>query len=411
MAHSLVGTRIRARRKSQKLTQAALAQAAGISPSYLNLIEHNLRKIAGKPLQAIARELGLGVRALSENPDARFMEALQQAASENAMPGAEAAQLPEFASRYPGWAGVVETLYRQCQAQRETLTSLSDRLNQDPFLRDTTHLFLTTITAIRSTAEILAGMPAMEAEKRERFTRNLHAESLRLSKSASELVSYFDNLSDTPFESDDSAKQVSSDDARPPNEPSAQSDRMRRIETSTGASPERLKQVATDLRFNPVGIAKELEIDLDDAFILLAHLPPGPETPLFGIISCDGSGGVRFRKELAGLSLPKYASACPLWPIYRAFGQPGQPIRAIIETPMGERFLTYSCARHIGAADFGLPGLMQSTMIYTGDEDLLAETRGTHSQDAIPVGLQCAICPRASCAARRARYILDAPEP
>jgi transcriptional regulator with XRE-family HTH domain len=406
VAHSLTGTRIRARRKARKVTQAALAQAAGISPSYLNLIEHNRRKIAGRTLQAIAQELGMSPRALSENPDARFMEALQQAASDNAMPGAEAAQLQEFASRYPGWAGVVETLYLQCQGQRETLASLTDRLNQDPFLRDTTHLFLTTITAIRSTAEILAGMPGMEAEKREQFIQNLHAESLRLSKSATELVSYFDNLSDTPAGPDDSA-----DDETPASsDPSAHSDRVRRIEAGTGVSPDTLKQVAARQHFNPVGIAQELEIDLDDVFVLLAHLPPGPETPLFGIISCDGSGGVRFRKELAGLSLPKYASACPLWPIYRAFGQPGQPIRAIIETPMGERFLTYSCARHTGTADFGLPGLMQSTMIYTGDETLLAEARGNLATDAIPVGLQCAICPRAACTARRARYILDAPE-
>ena len=45
---ALAGTRIRERRIMTGLKQADLARNLGISASYLNLIEHNRRRIGGK---------------------------------------------------------------------------------------------------------------------------------------------------------------------------------------------------------------------------------------------------------------------------------------------------------------------------------------------------------------------------
>ena len=45
---SLTGSRIRERRLALGVKQGALAQQVGVSASYLNLIEHNHRKIGGK---------------------------------------------------------------------------------------------------------------------------------------------------------------------------------------------------------------------------------------------------------------------------------------------------------------------------------------------------------------------------
>lgn len=66
MPHSLIGTRIRQQRNRAGLSQTALARQAGISVSYLNLIEHNKRGIAGKILLSIARELGVPSSILTE---------------------------------------------------------------------------------------------------------------------------------------------------------------------------------------------------------------------------------------------------------------------------------------------------------------------------------------------------------
>ena len=54
MAGSLLGPRIREQRKAAGMTQAGLALAVGISPSYLNLIEAGRRAIGGALLKRIA---------------------------------------------------------------------------------------------------------------------------------------------------------------------------------------------------------------------------------------------------------------------------------------------------------------------------------------------------------------------
>ncbi len=54
---SLTGTRIRARRALHGMRQADLARLIGVSPSYLNLIEHNRRRVSPALIQSIARAL------------------------------------------------------------------------------------------------------------------------------------------------------------------------------------------------------------------------------------------------------------------------------------------------------------------------------------------------------------------
>ena len=66
MAGSLIGSRIRERREALGLKQSAVAKACGISPSYLNLIEHNRRGIGGRVLQALAAALKTDAARLGE---------------------------------------------------------------------------------------------------------------------------------------------------------------------------------------------------------------------------------------------------------------------------------------------------------------------------------------------------------
>ncbi|MFD1380476.1 helix-turn-helix domain-containing protein [Fodinicurvata halophila] len=68
-----VGHRLRRHRKDLGLTQMALAEAIGISPSYLNLIEHNRRPIGGGLLMRLADALGLEPGALSGSEDGRLL--------------------------------------------------------------------------------------------------------------------------------------------------------------------------------------------------------------------------------------------------------------------------------------------------------------------------------------------------
>ena len=83
MVGTLLGTRIRENRKALKLTQKDLAKIAGISASYLNLIEHNRRGIAGKTLNNIARTLSVEPSELSDGMNQSLINRLKSAAIRN----------------------------------------------------------------------------------------------------------------------------------------------------------------------------------------------------------------------------------------------------------------------------------------------------------------------------------------
>ena len=152
MARTLMGTRIRERRRAKKLTQTALAKTVGISASYLNLIEHNRRGIAWRTLIALARELGMQPSDLSEGADAALINTLTEAAKTDPKSGPEVDRIEEFVGRYPGWAKLLSAVSRTTQEQRETLTAITDQMAHDPFVSETMHQILSNITAISSTS-------------------------------------------------------------------------------------------------------------------------------------------------------------------------------------------------------------------------------------------------------------------
>ena len=110
MARSaLTGTRVRERRLLIGMKQAGLARAAGISPAYLNLIEHNRRRVGPELLSVLARALGVEETALAEGAESALFEGLREAAAAVTIEdgAAEIGRIEEFVGRFPGWAALV----------------------------------------------------------------------------------------------------------------------------------------------------------------------------------------------------------------------------------------------------------------------------------------------------------------
>lgn len=441
MARSLVGTRIRERRRAKKMSQKTLAARAGISQSYMNLIEHNHRSIAGRTLLAIAEHLEIDSRELSDDANLDIMTLLQSAA-QNTSTVAELHRLEEYVARFPGWAALSAQLFERTQMQWDRLQALSDRLGTDPFFSEAMHLMLSNVTVIKSTSEILATTDDIDAVSANRFLANMQAESTRLTDTISKLLRYFDE-SDAAAGDDKQQTATSQIDAfldahqfflpileREQTYSHALFDAVTadwdfgstNEETQAHQTLERYHNIAQKLpidqfipaakqcSYNPQRLAQDFSCNLHDVFFRLAHLPPGDEIsnrPDFGLIECDGSGGVLFRKALKNLSLPRKSSACPLWPLYRAISQPMQPIKCLIETPTGDSFLTFSAAQWSEDHDFGLPGTVKSAMLFTADHTSFLPTQDRRLMAKIPVGLNCEVCPRVTCKARRAPSILD----
>ncbi|MBP5857974.1 DUF2083 domain-containing protein [Marivibrio halodurans] len=67
-----IGAKIRRLRREQGLTQAQLAERLGVSASYLNLIEHNRRKLTTDLLLGIAEQFKLDFASLAEDDESRL---------------------------------------------------------------------------------------------------------------------------------------------------------------------------------------------------------------------------------------------------------------------------------------------------------------------------------------------------
>jgi transcriptional regulator with XRE-family HTH domain len=194
MRQSLSGLKIRARRKQAGLTQSELARRAGISPSYLNLIECNKRAIAGRLVDRIAAGLGVERSALDGEAERRIVATLEEIASEADIKGSSGHPGPaeDLVGRNPGWASLILSLHRAWRDQSQAVLALADRLSRDPFLGDSVHRMLTHAASIRSAAEILETDDLSQTE-RHRFRSIVAADSQRLSVVAKALLEFFDS--------------------------------------------------------------------------------------------------------------------------------------------------------------------------------------------------------------------------
>ncbi|MFZ1726464.1 MAG: helix-turn-helix transcriptional regulator, partial [Albidovulum sp.] len=195
MARSaLTGTRVRERRLLVGMKQADLARAAGISPAYLNLIEHNRRRVGPELLAGLAKVLGAEATTLAEGAEAAIFESLREAASgattDDHVPEIE--RIEEFLGRFPGWAALLASRQARLTALERSLEAMNERMAHDPFLSASLHEVVSAVTSVRSTAAILAETDDIDPEWRARFHLNIYEDSIRLSEAAAALVAYLD---------------------------------------------------------------------------------------------------------------------------------------------------------------------------------------------------------------------------
>ncbi|WP_339107642.1 short-chain fatty acyl-CoA regulator family protein [Thioclava sp. GXIMD4216] len=434
---ALTGTRIRERRMAMGMRQAELANRIGMSAAYINLIEHNRRRVADSLLEQIAAALEVDPMALAEGAEGVLFDNLREAAAQAPADIAtqiESDRIEEFVSRFPGWAALLSERQRQVGALNRLVEQLSERLSEDPFLLDGLHEVISAVTSLRSTAAILTDEPQIEPEWQARFLQTISGESLRLSGAAEALVGYLDAQSGAdlgqsgPFEQmeawlRDQGWSVAELEANPrarvadivQNAPELASDAARalvrdwleRMRNDIRAFPmARLEEGLARFGMSPGEIAAAYQLPADLVLRRLAQLPAGhPVLPDLGLVICDASGAVIFRRPCSGFALPRYGAGCALWPIYDALRQPMQPLRHDVEIAgrVSQSFTTYAISvPQVVGAGFGQPVAVQAYMLIVPlDPAALLQPRR-------PIGVTCRICPRSACSARREPSILGA---
>lgn len=436
MRLALTGTRVRERRLLLGMKQADLARATGVSPAYLNLIEHNRRRVGPEMLDRLAAALGVDGPVLAEGAEGALFDMLREAtigAPPMAAPP-ELARIEEFASRFPGWAELLAARQGQVAHLTRTVESLSERMAQDPFLAASLHEVLSAITAVRSTSAILAETDDIDPDWRARFHRNIHEDSLRLTQAASGLVAWLDQSRvpeaglatpqeeleawlaardwhvdelEGPVPADPAqliagAAHLASEAAR-----SLARSHLDRYRQDALALPlARLRGAMEKSGTDAAALAATLGLPLVLVLRRLAALPSGAWPDGAAFVTCDASGTLIFRRPSPAFPLPRFGAACALWPLYEALAMPFTPIRRVLETAgrgAGARFVATAWAERHYPQGFDGPTVTRALMLVA---PLAGDPSARSAGPARIVGSSCRICAVADCAARREPTIL-----
>lgn len=451
-----IGDRIRTQRRNAGVTQRDLAEAVGVSPAYLSLIESDKRQIGGRLLHRIAERLGVSADAFTAISDDRLAADLDEVARR--LPGGVPGNAAEFVAFSPEWARTVLALHARSLTAEARAFRLADRFSRDPEWMSFAHDILSRITSIRSAAEILSEFGSLDESYRKRFTETLVSESARLTDVARSMIealqsgtavdaagadvrevdaflqdenNYFDRieraverlerpLPDTLMPSERFAaaraivernvgliidREIEAREFR--TEGAARRARGALSRYAAGAflmpyGP--FREAAVEARYDVDALAERFHASFEQVAHRLATLRrPGAAGVPFAFLRVDPAGAVSKRLSTPALRLPLFG-ACALWVVYEALAQPGRTLSQFVDLN-GARFLFVARALEKTPRRMARPATRFSVMLGVEEERageiVYADPFASRRESVITfAGYECLSCRREGCAQR-----------
>ena len=431
------GHAVRRIRRANGLTQANMAEALGVSPSYLNLIERNQRPLTAALLLKLAERYDFDPRTLTGATPGGGVEAIRRRLTDPmfadlnidrsqveewiaASPDAAEAFARAF-DRMSGAGGVAATLeteaiaavrreierwrnhFADLDVQAETLSDELRIASNDLYAAITERLRVKHQLSIRI-------LPVDVMPDRLRRL-DLHARQLQISE-----------LLDSASRTFAAAFQLAQIEAKP------EIDSLVSGATFTDRAGERLYRrhltsyFAAAVMMPYARFLRACESTGYDIILLQRRFGAGFEQVAHRLTTLQrvGHRGLPFfmlRLDHAGHSSKRFAGAsgsplvesdrrCPLWNVHNAFDRPGQLIPHLVELEDASRWFTLSRTVHPQA---GMSGAVNAEFaICLGLEAKLAAplaaARGMEltTGAATPIGLGCPACTRPECPQRSA---------
>ena len=143
-SQSLTGGKVRRIRLERGITQTELARRLAISPSYLNLIEHEQRALTPRVREGLARVLGVGEEVLTGGEEAQVLEDLEEifadALFDDDRPSGE--ELRGLVLRSPSAARGIRAMYARLRGLRAESHALAQRVDEGSELFGVPPVFL-----------------------------------------------------------------------------------------------------------------------------------------------------------------------------------------------------------------------------------------------------------------------------
>lgn len=441
------GPRVRRIRNGLMLTQTAMAEALGISPSYLNLIERNQRPLTVQLLLKLTSVYKVDLDALQGEASggiAALREIFADPLLAGEVPGDQ--ELIEVAEAAPNAASAIIKLYRAYREQAARLSDLAELLAREGHETSLSTARL-PLDAVRETLERRPNHFARIEEAAEAFhaklapgddlaaalklwlknehgivvrTLPIHAmpslrrrydrHSMRLF--LSDRLSPFDQLREIASEAcllgltDDILAELeglslSSPEAR----------RIARFELARYASHALMMpygaflSAAQRARFDIDLLRARFGVSFEQAATRLTMLGrPGAAGIPFFLMEIDNAGNVLRRFGAQGFPAARFGGQCPKLNVHAAFAQPGQVLVEAVEMPDGAGFLTMS--RTLEGPQAGFEERVRRTALLVGCDIAFAgdivygRAVAGNMLPPVAIGSACRLCERQGCLAR-----------
>lgn len=138
---------------------------------------------------------------------------------------------------------------------------------------------------------------------------------------------------------------------------------------------------------------------------------PGMLRVPFFFLRVDPAGNVSKRLDGAGFPFAAHGGGCPLWSIHSVFATPGRIVTQFLELPDGQRFFSIARTVTSGGGSWDRPRVTRAIALACAAENApqlvySQDTRGQaadlRSMTPTPIGVTCRLCNRSACIARAA---------
>lgn len=434
-----LGSRIRRLRRQRHLAQADLASALGISASYLNLIEHNRRKVTVPLLFSLAGQLGVEVGELVDNESGRLASDLMEAFGDDLFADSDLTNLEvrDLAQTNPSVARAILKLYDRYRsmagnspamnAENAPFHRATDLISD--FLQERANHFPSLEEAAERVRAEIDGMDEVFYRGLSQYLHNVFGLDVQLASLPRGIVRQLDGIGQHLLVSDilpaESAlfliaHHLGEIAARPQIEAIIAAAGL-----PEGDAPALARNVlaayfaaALIMPYTPfLDACRAYRYDIERlgrrfgaSFEQICHRMTtlqrrGAAGIPLHLVRTDIAGNISKRFSLSGIAVPRHSGACPRWNVYSAFLSPDRINVQVSEMPNGERYLCvartlvkgdyrYNAPRRYMSIGIGCSILHAREMIYSDGIDLDSDRRVT------PIGVSCRICPRLECGQR-----------
>ncbi|HMQ58484.1 MAG TPA: short-chain fatty acyl-CoA regulator family protein, partial [Rhizobiaceae bacterium] len=443
-----IGRKLRDIRQSRGMTQAAFAEAIGISTSYLNQLENNQRHVTAPVLLALAETFSVDMASLADNDGDRLLADLAEAFADPLFSGQQPGgqDLKLVVQNTPAVARAFLSMHRALRRAGEQLAELDDTIARSGALaeptpyeevRDFFHYIDNYVHELDVAAEALAEQLSGGARSRLRAFADHIERKFRVrvmiggAATAPESVRRYDAagrvLSLNPRSAPSThAFQIAHQIALMEHADVLDAI-VTRAEFRSGDAGAvcriglanyfagaallpygRFSAAARELRHDLELLADRFGAGLEQVCHRLSTLQrPGSRGVPFFFARVDQAGNITKRHSATKMQFARFGSACPLWNAHRAFETPGRIVRQLAETPDGVRYLCLAIAVSRATGGFRDPvqrhALALGCEIRHAGELVYADDLDIGRDSAFePIGVSCRICDRRDCHQRAA---------